>query len=164
MLCLSTFAMADAAEKQFKQNCESEESRKLIGEKGSCRILMTPKEVEERQGICSGTLGSLPCDVQYIVAKDEAMMLLTCGLDMKNPTLNHEMQAEASAYSVTTVLKTSEGRNIIKHDKKQYETIDGNVVTINFETIAENSVAATSASVVVRLKSGLVSFKNVVCK
>lgn len=161
-LLFSSFALADLSEKHFKDNCDSENTKSLIGENGSCRILIQSKPTPQKTGVCTGILSTLPCEVLYAVEVEGAAMAFSCGLDKANPVLSHEMEANASLYTVTTVLKTSDGKNMIKQDKKLYEVIEGNVLTLNFEKDLETNTV--TPSIVIRLKSGLVNFKNVECK
>lgn len=161
-LLLSSLAWAGLPEKHLKDNCESEEAKALIGDNGACRILIQPKSTTEKTGICTGKLASLPCEVLYAVEGEGAAMAFSCGADPAKPVLSHEMEADASSYTVTTILKTSEGKNIIQQDKKLYEVIDGNVLILSFEKDEVTNV--TTPSIVVQLKGGPMSFKNVVCK
>lgn len=154
-LLVSSVALADLAERHQK-NCETDEVKSLVGQNGSCRIVIAQKKLEKR-GLCFGIfMGSLPCYVSYLSVKEGAAMNLTCGTDIDNPTINQDMAAEAAAYDVATLISTNDGKTVVKNDASDYSIVASNMLSI--------FPAATNPEIVINLQSGPVSLTDVVCQ
>ena len=154
-LLLSSVAMADLGEKHQK-NCETPEVKSLVGEAGSCRIVVTPKKLEKR-GVCVGLfMGALPCYVSYISVPEGAAMNLTCGNDLNNPDLNQDMSAEGTSYNVATLIRTNSGETVVKHDASTYEMVASGIVSVLLDPV--------SPEITIQLQTGPVSLTNTFCQ
>ncbi|WP_408098635.1 hypothetical protein ACJVC5_06910 [Peredibacter sp. HCB2-198] len=133
---LSTFAHADLAEVHQK-NCQKSDVKELMGETGSCRIVVAPtKYTGSESGSCTGTFMDIPCSVSYITEESISALNITCGLDPRNPMMSQDMKATGSSYNVATIIKTSEGKDIIQNDETNYNVVSSNSLrlTITGET------------------------------
>lgn len=135
---LSTFAHADLAEVHQK-NCQKSDVKELMGETGSCRIVVAPTKYTG-SGSCTGTFMDIPCHVSYIAEESISALSVTCGLDPKNPVMSQDMKATGTRYNVATMIKTSEGKDIIQNDENSYKVISS--TALRFSIIGDTTTIA----------------------
>lgn len=145
--------------------CESSVVEKLKGENGSCRIVISPKKLV-KQGSCTGNLGGdLPCTLIFASDKDGATMNINCGKNPQIPDINQEMDAEALGYTVATLIKKSDGQDLIINDKNNYSFFANRMIRIFLvESPAVFGKTKTSADITISLDQGKVGLTNVVCQ
>lgn len=163
LLALSSVAFADLGE-MHAQNCETPAVKSMIGSTGSCRVVIAPKKIE-KQGVCTGVFGnSLPCTVTFISNSSVSGLNLTCGNDPKTPVINQDMEAEATGYSVATLIRKADGQDVVVNDENEYSFFTNRMIDVYVVESESNGVATTSGNIVLSLQSGAVSLSNVTCR
>lgn len=157
-LIISASTFADLGEDHAK-NCELTSVKKLMGNKGSCRVVIAPKKIK-KSGSCTGTFQkTMSCTISFDSESKDVGMNLKCG-DAEDPVINQDMEAEFIGYNVTTLVKNSEGKDIIVQDKTNYSLISNRMITISLNESDENS----SSKVLIDLDAGSVELEDLSCK
>ena len=158
LMSLNSFAR-DLAEKH-STICESEEVKAIQGEKGSCRILITPSKALESGGTCVGLFkGSLPCAVVYASMAEGAAMQLVCG-DPANPAIDQMMGAKAANYTVSAIVTKADGTDVIVEDPGLHTVFEAGLVSLSLSKYEDKKTAEIS----INLRTGAVNLTNVTCK
>lgn len=129
MASFSSFAFADLAQRHMV-NCESEEVKSLMGDNGSCRLLIKSKPLLHK-GSCTGLLQqTLPCTVFLLSDGTQTEMGLRCGFDPEKPMIADDSLAEAIQYKVLAVVESNDGKQILQQDTATYKAFLGNNVEV----------------------------------
>lgn len=158
MLFVSSLALADLAEDHAK-NCLRSDVKNLMGPNGSCRILITPKKIQ-KSGSCSGVFQkNLPCVATFNSESKDSALNLKCGTDLANPILDQDMEAEFAGYNLTTIVKTSEGKDVVVEDRNQYSIVTNKMILIQLS----QSDTADKARFTMDLENGQIDLEDVTC-
>lgn len=155
LLVFGLTAKADLGE-THQGNCETPEVKSLMGETGTCRIVITRKPVK-KMGVCSGMFaGKLPCHVTYFSTIAGSGMNLTCGEDLGNPAINQDMPAEAVGYNVASIVTTKEGKTIVQNDSTEYSYFASSMLMLR--------PLRRNAQILIQLEQGPVALTGVRCQ
>ena len=161
-LIVSISAFADRGEDHFKEMCQSEDALSAIGPTGSCNIVIAPTAGFVK-GICSGMLmDRIPCSIYFDTTPGESIvgMRVICG-DIKKPILDQKLDITSSVYMVNALIRTSEGKPIIKKDINTHAQIQSALIDMVVNVNPENK---KSASVAFILNNTINPLTGVVCE
>ncbi len=169
LLCLMTLltsfaAKADLAQFHYDQMCKSNEAKVLMGNTGSCNILTMPSK-QILKGVCTGSLaGKIPCKVEYdTTISDTAVgMHIICGEDMTHPILAQKFAIQSSIYTVSSLIKTSEGKNVITSDPSLYGSIVSSAVQML--VIQMKDLPPMAEIIFVLQEDNMLEMKDVTCE
>jgi hypothetical protein len=112
---------------QKQQICSSERVKEIIGETGSCRMLVIPQPQETRSGSCVGKMNKLMCVVKYSLSASEAKMSLKCS------TMEQDLETTGSSFKVAAILKNSEGKQVLHDDGLTYINLSSSLVKLKLQ-------------------------------
>lgn len=153
-ILLSTLAFADISE-EHQKNCETAEVKEMMGESGSCRIVVAPKQFTGT-GVCYGKIFEVyNCQLAYSSQPNFTGLHLACGNNPKDLVIDQFMEGSSMAYNVATLIKDSEGNTSIQNDKEEYKIISNSAVKI---------ILGQNPQVSIRFSNGEVSLSEVRCQ
>lgn len=159
MLTISSVAVADQAENR-QAICHSPQAKSLMGERGSCRVVIAPMKIEKR-GSCRGLFqSSLPCIVTFEANSTDSLMNILCGTDLSNPVLNQDLEAQILGYKTIAIAKDSEGIDHLISDHNTYSLITHPLVEL--QTIEDSM--GVKGEITLALEQGSVNLTDVVCQ
>lgn len=164
LLSLSSLAQAQSENilKPFLKECETSEVKNIVGETGSCRIIVVPKgKFAPKKGVCIGTfMGVLPCVVNYYAAYGSGAVGLTCGTDPMDLSIDEAFQAETANFNVATIINGATGQDLILDNKFNYTSLSSRKLNV---LLAESS-QDVQAKVEINLGSSIVELSEVTCQ
>ncbi len=145
----------------FQKECETSEVKSMIGENGSCRVIIAPQKLQSpKKGVCIGTFKNvLPCVINYFSTNGVGAIGLTCGTDPENPSIDQEFRAEAVNFSVATLINTAAGNDIVIEDKMNYMSLTSRMV----EVFVTESATEAKAKITLKLGSLDSDLSDVTC-
>jgi hypothetical protein len=165
MTLLTSFtAKADLGQLHYDQMCKSDEAKGLMGNTGTCNILTMPSK-QILKGVCSGSLaGKIPCRIEYDTtgAATTVGMHVTCGEDMTHPMLAQKFGIQSSIYSVSRLLKTSEGKNVVTNDPSLYGSIISSAVQML--VIQMKDLPPTAEIIFMLQEDNMLQMQDVTCE
>lgn len=163
LLILSANTHADLAQ-HFEAKCKTEENNLLMGPIGHCQIVLAPFP-GHRKGLCTGLyMGTLPCTITFVSNKSGSMLNLSCGANPMNLIINQDLSAEAIAFTVATMIKKSDGQDLIKLDKKEYFNISSSILDVTLSEANINNLKLVTGSISISLNDKPVALTNVNCQ
>jgi hypothetical protein len=160
-LSLSESVLADRGEEHYKEICETEEVKSLVGAKGLCTIVLSPS-TKVLKGTCHGILlGQIPCVISYDTASSNGTtgMSIICG-DEKKPILNQKLEILAKVYEAKGIVRSTEGKFSVKKDNAVHAIIQSVLVEMKVSETTESK----EASIVFTIRDTPNSMTNVVCE
>lgn len=161
ILSLQVVASASDRSLEHQVNCDTAEARSLKGPYGSCRVLLTPKKVNQ-EGSCSGIFeGKFLCNISYVGDGSSASLLsLFCGSNGET-VLEEEAIVESVEYKVTTII-SGNGRTSLIEDPNTYTVFKD-------RTIEMSTVRTPSGRIKGQIEfnfgdNNIVALTNVVCE
>src|SRR5687768_4503692 len=94
----------DPAEELQAARCESEEALELMGEGGTCRLLVAENHVKSKKGYCVGqSLLDYTCEINF-ESKDngDATVKLKCGISFLDGTFKGKLTGVSIVGLITT--------------------------------------------------------------
>ncbi len=129
------------------------------GEKGSCRVVVAPKNVD-KEGLCEGIFsGKLKCQVQYLKTSEGAALNLLCG-DSKSPVINQDFKADITVFNNLAIVRDAKGKESIINDPNEYTLISSRMVELS---LREDQNQKRSGSISILLEKGKIPLTDVVC-
>lgn len=155
-------ARADLAQHLHAESCETLEVRALMEDRGSCRILVAPKKIVG-QGSCSGLLmDSLNCEVSYFSDGSDASMNLICMNSNKIIVLNQYIPATAVGYTFAALIKTSEGRELLRANSSEQKLFNSELVELWLTTSDTNE--SLTDRIKIKLQNREILLTQVTCQ
>jgi hypothetical protein len=144
----------------FSQNiCQNDDVLKLVGNKGSCRMVLAPKKIEIL-GECQGVYaGSLPCKINYVSDKTESILHMKCGADPENPSVDQSMEAQVSSFNLAAIVQPESGKTIVVSDPNLYTTITNQMI----EIIITETEGKKESAILIHTQGGKQAFSDVSC-
>ena len=161
MLCLvSLHTQAQDLSQEHEKICSRTDVVKLMGPKGSCRMLIASQKAQETQGVCQGVFGrSMICRVTYIISENATGMQLLCGKDLQKPEVQQIVGAKADAHTVSAIVTKEDGTQVIVNDEKTNTILESNLMTLILSKTGE----VTQGQIFVNLKTGPAPLNQVQC-
>ena len=161
MLCLvSLHTQAQDLSQEHEKICSRADIVKLMGPKGSCRMLITFQKASETQGVCQGVFGrSMICQVTYLISDAGTGMQLLCGKDLQKPEVQQIVAATADAHTVSAIVTKEDGTQVIVNDEKTNTILESQLMTVILMKTGE----VTQGQVYINLKTGPVPLNQVQC-
>jgi hypothetical protein len=110
--------------------CLSDNTKALMGEHGSCRMIITPIN-DHTSGSCVGNLGDeLSCEVKFNLDSKSGSMVLNCGKDLKNPDLSQEFEVKSHSYRVSALIQKVDGTFSLTSSPIIYRYVSHSMMTV----------------------------------
>lgn len=158
------FAKAELGE-SLQSTCETAETKALVGQNGSCRVVVAPKKVE-RSGFCRGKLlMNFSCDIFYSIGPGVSEVSLACGQAYEsNPAT--VLPATATGFNAATFITSNDGVTEVKNDPNEYLHIKNDLIMMNIQDIKYDDALAPliKGSVLVSLFDSWLPLTKVSCR
>ncbi len=160
ILVFSSFALAEDPVMKHQKNCETAEARSLMGNQGSCRVVISPKPVNQ-QGYCSGIFADkYTCVVSYDAdGSSSAILNLNCGTAVET-VLNEDLMTTPVQYNVATIISNN-GRFSVIGDTNRYTLFSHKSMDVSLTQSATGEIQGT---VTLHFDSGSESLTHVRCE
>ena len=160
ILAFSSFAFAEDPVMKHQKNCDTSEARNLMGSQGSCRVVISPKPVNQ-QGYCSGIFADkYTCVVSYDADGSSSSVLnINCGTAVET-VLNEDLVTTPVQYSVATIISNN-GRFSVIGDSNRYTLFSHNNMDVSLIQSATGEIQGT---VTLHFESGSESLTHVKCE
>jgi len=113
VLSFQAAALAADHSLEYQVNCDTAEARNLKGSQGSCRVLLTPKKVNQ-EGSCAGFLeDKYFCRISYNGEGSSSSNLNVFCASGAETILDEDMSSDSIEYNVTTIIKGNGGISLI---------------------------------------------------
>jgi len=161
LLCLvSLHTEAQDLSQEHEKICSRADVVKLMGPKGSCRMLITSENKTETQGVCQGIFGrSMLCRATYLISEEATGIQLICGQNLQKPEIQQVVAAKADLHTVSAIVTQEDGTQAIVTDEKMNTILESNLMTV----IVSKKGEETQGQVFLNLKSGPVALRQVQC-
>jgi hypothetical protein len=157
LLALSLPAVAGTVE-DFSEKCQTNEIQKLMGENGSCRVVIVPKKMS-RTGECEGNyLEKYHCNVKFNTKIEVPEAQIYCH-ENSVPYLELDTMAEGASFEIVTLIQKSD-QEFIRSDKTTYNSIITDIVDVQFTETGKT----ISSSIQMKTTEGSVPMTNVSCR
>ncbi len=157
-LLISGLTYGDVGE-DLQKICDTPSVLMARGEKGSCRVVVAPKNVD-KEGLCEGIFsGKLKCQVQYLKTSEGAALNLLCG-DSKSPVINQDFKADITVFNNLAIVRDQKGKESIINDLNEYTLISSRMVELSLK---EDQNQKRSGSILILLEKGKIPLTDVVC-
>ncbi len=156
LLC-SLSAYADFSE-DHEKICKSKEAKTLMGNKGSCQVVLAPTPTVEVSGRCEGKLSDITCRVLVLKTSDSASMNLVCG-ELDSPLLTQVLEADVLSYNVSAVIKNSDGEYETINDPKEYHLLTNPALEVQL-----SQGEKINGKMILTLQDRSISLTDVVCE
>ncbi len=155
---ISGLTYGDVGE-DLQKICDTPSVLMARGEKGSCRVVVAPKNVD-KEGLCEGIFsGKLKCQVQYLKTSEGAALNLLCG-DSKSPVINQDFKADITVFNNLAIVRDQKGKESIINDLNEYTLISSRMVELSLK---EDQNQKRSGSILILLEKGKIPLTDVVC-
>lgn len=142
------------------QRCETPEVKKLMGAKGSCRVIVAPEKYNKLL-TCTGTIGTLTCLTTFDPKKDEKLNLFCVTTADNKPQINQDFEANGTSHTVATIINKGDGTDAVELAGSEFVTVSSEMVNIKLE----ESKSAKVGIVELTYQPGYtVSLQNVQCR
>lgn len=160
ILAFSSFALAEDPMIKHQKNCETTEARGLMGGQGSCRVVVSPKPVNQ-QGYCSGIFANkYTCVVSYDAdGSSSAILNLNCGTAVET-VLNEDLVTTPVQYSVATIISNN-GRFSVIGDSNRYTLFSHKSMDVS---LIQSTTGEMQGTVTLHFDSGSESLTHVRCE
>jgi hypothetical protein len=161
LLCMvSLHSEAQDLSQEHEKICSRADVVKLMGPKGSCRMLIVSENKTETQGVCQGIFGrSMLCRVTYLISDEATGMQLICGQNLQKPEVQQVVAAKADIYKVSAIVTQEDGTQTIVNDENINTTLESNLMTVILSKKEEES----KGQIFLNLKTGPVALTQVQC-
>ncbi len=154
----SALALADVA-LELGKLCDRADVSRLRGSGGTCRVVIAPRKVEKKV-TCTGTfLVAMTCEVELNTGAEVATIGITCGSNLRRPTLAQEQLASVTAFQAVAVVTDANGKTSIVEDGGEYVVATSELAEM---TLVERN-SQLSAVVQLVLPNGRVSLTSLSC-
>ncbi len=100
--------------------CDRPDVIRLRGARGSCRIVITPRKLEKKFTCTGSFLAAMTCEVELNAGAQVSTLGITCGTNLRRPTLAQEQLAAVTAFNSLGVVTDSAGKISIVEDAGDY--------------------------------------------
>lgn len=160
VLSLQAIAVASDRALMHEANCNSAEAKRLKGTQGTCRVLLTPRKVNQ-YGSCSGLLeGKFLCNVSYDADESNSTVINVFCASGSETILDEDMTVESVEYNVTTII-SGNGRTSLIDDPNTYTVFNNRVLEMSMTRIPSGKV---QGRVLFNFDFNSVALTNVVCE
>lgn len=160
ILAFSSVALAEDPVMKHQKNCETTEARDLMGNNGFCRVVVSPKPVNQ-QGYCSGIFADkYTCVVSYDAdGSSSAILNLNCGTAVET-VINEDLMTTPVQYSVATII-TNNGRFSVIGDSNRYTLFSHKSMEVS---LIQSATGEMQGTVTLHFDSGSESLTHVRCE
>ncbi len=161
LLCIvSLHSEAQDLSQEHEKICSRPDVVKLMGPKGSCRMLIASENKSETQGVCQGIFGrSMICRVTYLISEEATGMQLICGQNLQKPEVQQVVAAKADIHTVSAIVTQEDGSQKIVTDDKVSTVLESNLMTV----ILSKKEDESKGQIFLNLKTGPVALTQVQC-
>jgi hypothetical protein len=161
LLCIvSLHSEAQDLSQEHEKICSRPDVVKLMGPKGSCRMLISSENKAEAQGVCQGIFGrSMICRVTYLISEEATGMQLICGQNLQKPEVQQVVAAKADIHTVSAIVTQEDGSQKIVTDDKVSTVLESNLMTV----ILSKKEDESKGQIFLNLKTGPVALTQVQC-
>ncbi len=158
-LAISTASGADLGVEVGKL-CDRADVRRARGRDGTCRVVVAPRKVV-RKVTCNGTfLRSMNCEVDLDAGPESALVGVTCGANLRRPTIAQESLAAVTAFRNAAVVTDAGGAVSVVEDSADHLVAMSELAQL---TLVDGG-GQLSGTVELTLPNGRVPLTGVVCR
>ncbi len=155
----STFALADVTG-EWSKLCDRPEVVRLRRSRGTCRVVIAPRKVEKKITCTGSFLAAMTCEVELNAGAEVSTLGITCGTNLRRPTLAQEQLAAVTAFNAVAVVTDSAGKTTVVEDTGEYLVATSELAEV---TLVERN-GQLSAAVKLVLPNGRVPLTGLVCR
>lgn len=166
MTFLSVNAFADLTEIHEKIICNSEEARALIGDSGSCSVLISNDLIKDKKIACMGAISEeVTCLILFINEGPNGLSRVECSSTKSStPLLKKTINSDFGYYKVSALITTSNNKKKIINDNSSYTFIQNELAMASVEEYKdEKEVKLRGSAAIILDGKRIIPLENVQC-